>query len=153
MQVEEKIKELTQAALDESHFVVEVIYKKQKPKSKLIVYLDGDQGVSIEVCAEVSRHLSAQLDEIDLIEEEFNLEVSSPGVDRPLINARQFVQHTGRTLQIKTLEGETLEGKLLESNAEGIQIEVVKNEKTKKTEVHSILHLAIIEAKVLVSFK
>lgn len=151
MQVEEKIKELAETTLDESHFVVEVIYKKQKPKSKLIVYLDGDQGVSIDVCAEVSRHLSEQLDEIDLIEGEFNLEVSSPGVDKPLVNARQFVQHLGRTLQIKTLEGQTLEGKLIETNAEGIQIEITQ--KTKKTEVHSISHITIKEAKVLVSFK
>ncbi len=153
MQVEENIKQLAEIALGESHFVVEVIYKKQKPKSKLIVYLDGDQGVSIEVCAEVSRYLSEQLDELDLIEGEFNLEVSSPGVDKPLLNVRQFAQHTGRTLQIKTLEGQTLEGKLIEGNAEGIQIEVIDNLKTKKTIVQHIAHTTIKEAKVLVSFK
>jgi ribosome maturation factor RimP len=153
MDIEKKIHQILNSIIDEHNFVVEVIYKDKKPKSKLSVYLDGDKGVSIDICAEVSRQLSEELDTLDLINGEFDLEVSSPGADKPLIHQRQFTQHINRTLSVTSLDGQTQEGILKENNQENITLEVIKNKKSKVAETLTIPHAQIKEAKVLISFK
>lgn len=153
MDIKEQIHQILDNIIDEHHFVVEIIYQNKKPKSKLIIYLDGDQGVSIDVCADVSRKLSEELDNLDLIEGEFNLEVSSPGADKPLTHQRQFAQHTGRTLSVQLQNGEYQEGVLKEANEENLLLEVFKNKKSKVAEILTIPQAQVKEAKVLISFK
>lgn len=71
----------------------------------LRVYIDGPQGIGMEDCATVSRQLNAVLDVEDTIKSAYLLEVSSPGVDRPLFTAEHFSAQIGEQIKVKMLEG------------------------------------------------
>ncbi len=76
--------------------------------SLLRIYIEREEGVTIEDCEKLSRHVSALLDVEDPIAGEYTLEVSSPGVDRPLFTAKQYEQYVGSEVTIKlrqALEG------------------------------------------------
>lgn len=68
----------------------------------LRLFIDRAEGVGVDVCAEVSRDLSAELDVADIIDHAYTLEVSSPGLDRPLKTARDFRRYVGRSAKVKT---------------------------------------------------
>jgi len=82
---------------------------KREPGGLLLrVYIDKEGGVTLDDCARISRQLSVQLDVEDPIEERYTLEVSSPGLDRPLFSDRDFTRFTGRKVRLSThvpLEG------------------------------------------------
>ncbi len=69
--------------------------------SVLRLYIDHENGIDVDNCAEVSRQVSAILDVEDPISTEYNLEVSSPGVDRPLFSKAHFEQVVGETVDVK----------------------------------------------------
>ena len=69
--------------------------------SVLRVYIDNEKGIFIDDCADVSRQVSAVLDVEDPISTEYTLEVSSPGVDRPLFNAAQYALYIGETVKVQ----------------------------------------------------
>ncbi|MBL4678882.1 MAG: ribosome assembly cofactor RimP [Mucilaginibacter sp.] len=144
--VEEKIAELPHV------FLVDV---KMHSNGKLIILVDGDNGVGIADCAAISRHVGFHLEEENVIENAYNLEVSSPGIDAPLKLKRQFTKNIGRSLSIKMDDGTKREGKLLAAGDEAIQIEETIKQKGKKAEiVESTIPLdKITETKVLISFK
>ncbi len=73
----------------------------QGRQSLLRIYIDKDDGVTLEDCERVSRQVSSVLDVEDLIKGEYTLEVSSPGMDRPLFSLAQFEQSIGERVQIK----------------------------------------------------
>ena len=89
---------------------------------KLTVNLDGDQGVTIEVCTGLNRAIGALLDEHPW-DSPVLLEVGSPGADTPFSMPRQYPQHIGRRLQVTTLLGEIHEGTLLEADENGFGLE------------------------------
>jgi ribosome maturation factor RimP len=70
----------------------------------LRVYIDGPLGINVDDCAAVSRQLSAILDVEDPIKGKYTLEVSSPGLDRPLVRREDFKRFTGETVRVKTHE-------------------------------------------------
>ncbi|HEX3032142.1 MAG TPA: ribosome maturation factor RimP [Bacillota bacterium] len=82
--------------------VVEVEFVKEGPNWYLRVFLDKEGGLDIEDCSLVSNRLSTLLDEEDPIPQAYMLEVSSPGLDRPLKTARDFIKYSGRTVRAKT---------------------------------------------------
>lgn len=67
----------------------------------LRVYIDKDDGIVLDDCAKVSRQVSALLDVEDVIDVAYLLEVSSPGMDRPLFTAEQFAREVGQNVRIK----------------------------------------------------
>lgn len=69
----------------------------------LRVYVDGKEGrgVTLDACAQVSREIGALLDVEDLIKNHYQLEVSSPGVERPLFNASQYAKYIGSDVKVK----------------------------------------------------
>ena len=69
--------------------------------SLLRVYIEREEGVTIEDCEKVSRQVSALLDVEDPIAGEYTLEVSSPGVDRPLFSIEQYAQYVGSEVNLK----------------------------------------------------
>ncbi len=153
--VKERIEELLEEKLKGSdQFVLEV---KELPKARIQVFLDSDSQLTIARCAEISRYLEAHLEEEGLVPEHYNLEVSSPGVDRPLQLKRQYVKNKGRKLEIKTKTGETKKGILKDVKEEGIVLEKEKKEKKKTKEQtgteEQIDFDQIERAKVLISFK
>lgn len=69
--------------------------------SILRLYIDNEKGIFIEDCAEASRQVSAVMDVEDPISTEYTLEVSSPGVDRPLFTAEQYQAYIGETVKVQ----------------------------------------------------
>ena len=149
-----EIKKLAETHLkDASHFVVEVIVSLRNNPKKLLVILDGDKGITIDDCAELSRDLSNALDETNLVDGAFVLEVSTPGLDQPLKNRRQYVKNIGRNVKVKTKDS-TEEGTLsqvLESKIELLQ--QVGTGKKKEEKTVEISFENIDKTFVLVSFK
>ena len=89
--------------------IYNVIYKKEGPGWVLRVFLDKPMGaeseyVSIEECEQATKYLSDKLDELDIIDRSYNLEVSSPGLDRELIRESDFVRFAGREVEVKTYQ-------------------------------------------------
>jgi ribosome maturation factor RimP len=77
-----------------------VEYAPSTGSAMLRLYIDKEAGVGIEDCEAVSREVSALLDVNDPIASEYTLEVSSPGIDRPLFGAAQFARHVGDEAKI-----------------------------------------------------
>ena len=145
---EEKIAEIQRPDL----FLVDV---KFLPNGKLTILVDGDHGVGIAECVQISRYVGFKLEEENTIEQAYNLEVSSPGIDYPLSSARQYAKNVGRTLSIKMADGTKREAKLTGMTEDAIIVEEQKKEKGKKAELmESVIPLNnITETKVVISFK
>lgn len=156
MNIETRVAQLVDEKLAElpGVFVVDI---KMLPNHKLIILVDGDNGIGVGDCAKISRYVGFKLEEENVIEEAYNLEVSSPGVDFPLTMVRQYAKNIGRDLSVKMLDGVKREGELLSVNEESITInEIIKaGLKGRKAEVlEALIPLdQITEAKVLISFK
>lgn len=89
--------------------IYNVEYRKEGPEWKLRVYLDKPEDsetefVNIEECEEVNRYLSDKLDEIELIDRKYTIEVSSPGMDRELIHDKDFQRFAGRVVEVRLYE-------------------------------------------------
>lgn len=154
MGLEQQISTLAEGKLtNSSHFIVDVVVSARKGPKKVLVIIDGDEGVNIDDCANVSRELSKDFDELALFEDSFLLEVSTPGVDHPLKMKRQYHKHIGRKLRL-TIGEKTVEGKLEAVGEEEITLlEESGTGKKKQTNSTSINFSQIEKAFVLVSFK
>lgn len=154
MQVEKRVAALVEEKIADRPelFLVEV---KMLPNNKLIIHVDGDEGISIQDCVAISRHVGFHLEEENTIEQAYNLEVSSPGVGEPLKLIRQYNKNIGRTVSIKLKEGLKKEGKLLAVTENNLLIEESVKEKGKKAVAiqTDVPFNDILETTVLVSFK
>ncbi|MGB3006412.1 MAG: ribosome maturation factor [Chitinophagaceae bacterium] len=113
-------------------FLVEV---KIKPINNIKVFIDGNQGVSIEKLVQYNRRLYKQLEEENMFPNgDFSLEVSSPGLDEPLKLNRQYLKNIGRFVEVTDLEGLKKEGKLISADEKEIVIES-QTGKGKKLEI------------------
>ena len=117
MNIDKKITKLVEVKLAElarpDLFLVDV---KMHGNGKLMILVDGDNGVGIADCAAISRYVGFKLEEENVIETAYNLEVSSPGIDFPLSSQRQYNKNIGRDLAIKMADGAKREGKLSSVN-------------------------------------
>jgi len=146
--VEEKIAEIARPDL----FLVDI---KFHANGKLIILVDGDNGIGIAECVQISRYVGFKLEEENTIETAYNLEVSSPGVDFPLTMPRQYAKNVGRQLALKMADGTKKEVLLTGMSEDAIIVEEKTKEKGKKAElVESVIPInQITETKVLISFK
>ena len=96
----------------------------------LRVYIDSPAGVTVDNCADVSRQLSALLDVEDPLPGHYTLEVSSPGLDRPLVKPDDFRRFVGETIKVKMHEPilgrENFAGRLVEVATDHVVVEVDK---------------------------
>jgi ribosome maturation factor RimP len=125
-----------------------------KPTNNIKVYIDGDQGVSIERLVRYNRQLYRQLEEAGMFPGgDFSLELSSPGLDEPLRMHRQYKKNIGRNVEVTLEEGSKKEGRLLEVNEEGVVVEETKG-KGKKQELikHEIPFSTIKTTKIQIKF-
>lgn len=83
--------------------LVDVEYVKER-EWYLRVFIDKESGIEIDDCQWLSEQLEAKLDAGDLIKDHYYLEVSSPGLDRPLKKDRDFIRHAGDKIEVKTYE-------------------------------------------------
>lgn len=124
------------------------------PSRKVEVYLDGDQGLDLQACRQFSRFLEEKLDTTGILGEDYTLEVSSPGANRPLKLPRQYPKHKGRTLAIELMDDSHLEGVLQEVLDEGILLEVTSGKGKKKVvEARFCPFASIVKATVKIAFK
>lgn len=138
---------------DQAHFIVDVIASFKGAVGKVLVIVDGDKGIGIDDCADLSRDLSKVLDDSNLISGAFNLEVSTPGLDQPLKLKRQYVKNIGRNVRVRQPE-QTDEGKLTAVNESSIQLtQLVGSGKKKEEKIIEIPFDKIDKTIVLVSFK
>jgi ribosome maturation factor RimP len=155
MDIKENIRRIVEDIIpDNQIFIVDVLVSGHKGTRKVLVLLDADEGLDIDVCSSISRQLSARLDENDILEGSYVLEVSSPGLDHPLVFTRQYRKNIGRTLKILLSDNNTITGELLEVTDEGIKINVEIREKKMKprNEALDIRFTDIKKTNVLVSF-
>ena len=154
MQVENRVIELVEEKIADRPdlFIVSVRFLNN---GVLEILLDGDNGIAIEDCVQVSRHVGYHLEEENVIDRAYRLEVSSPGIDSPLLLNRQYEKNVGRDVKVKLLDGTKKEGQLLSVSDSAISIEEKVKEKGKKAVlVQTEIPLdQIKETKVLISFK
>ena len=132
-------------------FVVEV---RIKPTNNIKIYIDGDQGVSVDKLVSYNRKLYRQLEEEGLFPNgDFSLELSSPGLDEPLKLHRQYVKNIGRPVEVTLIDGAKKEGVLQVVGDTQIELTETKG-KGKKMETHThVIALSEIKAtKIQIKF-
>ena len=119
MDFNKRVHELLNQALTEQHnlFLVDLSIDSD---SHIRVVLDGDAGVTLEQCMQVSRHIEHNFDRE---EHDFSLEVGSAGASAPLLQPRQYKKHKGRILKIITNSDEELKGTLTASDNQMIALQ------------------------------
>jgi len=118
------------------YFVVDI---KIKPTNNIKVFVDADNGASIDKLVSLNRQLYPLLEAAGLFPaDDFSLEVSSPGLDEPLKSPRQFQKNVGRKVEVMLLNGTVLEGKLLTFNDTELVLEetVGKKKEVKQTNIN-----------------
>jgi ribosome maturation factor RimP len=109
-----------------------------KPTNNFKVFLDADNGLSIEKCVKINRFLYKMIEEQGWYPDgNFSLEVSSPGIDEPLKLIRQYIKNIGRKVEVTLLDETKKEGKLLKADEQKISIEE-KTGKNKKAVIAEI---------------
>ncbi|PAE43360.1 ribosome maturation factor RimP [Bacillus sp. 7884-1] len=138
--VTEVVEELAQPIIQELGLeLVEIEFVKEGKNWFLRVYIDKENGVDIEDCGNVSERLSEKLDELDPITQNYFLEVSSPGAERPLKKAKDYEKAIGKNVFIKTYEpidGEKgFEGELLYYDGQTVKVEMKIKTRKKVIEI------------------
>ena len=147
---------MAEASLPDSDlFLVDVTVSDSAVRPKVTVLADGEQGITIDQCATLSRRISKKIEEKYGEELSYTIEVSSPGVDFPLTQPKQFTRNIGRNLKLKLQDGSEKTGKLDEVTETGINLtEEVKQKGKKATyEPVQIPFGEIVKANVVISFK
>ena len=152
--LKDRVEELLNEAFAEREDLF-LIDMKVTPDNRINVVIDGDKGVSLKDCIEVSRKVEHNLDRE---EQDFSLEVGSPGATEPLTHQRQYRKNVGRKLKVKLAE-ETLEGTLVNTDDTNIVLQwkarepkpVGKGKVTVQKE-RTVAIEDIVEAKVMITF-
>jgi ribosome maturation factor RimP len=149
-----KIEELVKEKLDEKAFLVDV---EVNASNVIKVFIDSFDGLTIDRCVEISRHLENSLDRE---KEDFELQVSSPGLTESFRVKEQYLKNAGREVEIVTADGTKRTGILKEVEPEFVLLETSAREKVeghKKKQLvvkkHQIDYCDIKSVKVVVSFK
>ncbi len=151
----DKVNQLVEKVLEskEDLFLIDL---KIDSSNKIIIILDGDNGVNLQDCIEVSRAVEVELDRE---EQDFSLEVASAGVSSPLKLVRQFKKNLNRNLKVKKTDNEVIEAQLTAVSDENITLEWKAREpkkigKGKETveKKEQLSYSEIKEATVIISF-
>lgn len=145
------IAQITETLLenDPGYFLVDI---KITAGNHIRLFVDGDNGISIDKCVSVSRLLYKQLEESSLFPDgNFSLEVSSPGLDEPLKLFRQYKKNIGRNVEVVLTDGTRIEGKLTAVEEHQIEVEEFMGRK-KEVKKHIVLFQTIKTTKIQVVF-
>lgn len=149
--IEERLANIFAEPENQDLFLVDIAYNANN--NKLEIFLEGDEGLSIGRCARINRNLQELIDEHLWFGEKYTLDVSSPGIGKPLILLRQYRKNIGRTLEIWKHEGKPVQGELLDAKETEIQIQFeIGKKKNKETVQETIPFENIKRAIVKVSF-
>lgn len=125
-----------------------LVNMKITPDNRIFVDLDGDNGITIDDCIEVSRAIENSLNRD---EEDFELNVSSAGADSPLKMPRQYRRHVGRELSVEPFEGKPVEGRLTEAGDSQFTIKTKGSKKEEPQEL-TFAYEDVKTAKVVIRF-
>lgn len=143
----ENIREIAQQVAEQNNlFLIDLIVRGSESSRVIEVFIDGEINITADECALVSREISKQIDEKELLKS-YRLDVSSPGVDRPLIYLKQYPKHLNRLFEVEynaSGESSIFKGRLISVEDEVLTFQSNKEIKIKFSD--------IIKAKVLVSF-
>lgn len=143
---EQLIKDLTLQHLEGTdRFVVSIAVK---PDNRIRIFIDSDTRVLIEHCIELSKFIESQLDRDA---DDFELNVSSSGLDQPYKLSRQYVKNIGREVSVLLKNNSKVEGILMEADEEGFSIkETTKIKKIITETIHRFLYNEIKETKEII---
>jgi len=152
-----KITELLQPYLNDGRlYIIDVqVVGRQGGRIKVTILVDSDTGIQIDECADISRRLGLQMDESNFFgESPFILEVSSPGVDYPLMFPRQYVRNIGRNLSVTLIDSTIYKGQLesVDEDAITLLIEPEKKSKSKKKKEADLSVKVPVSGPVVVPF-
>jgi ribosome maturation factor RimP len=124
---------------------------------KIEVFVDADSSMDFAKCQRISRFLEAKLDETGWYGDDYILEVSSPGITRPLKFSRQYKKNIGRIIKVKMIEKDEIQGKIIESNEDSVTIEFevkykVGKKNVKETKQEIIPFSNVEKAVIQISF-
>ena len=146
--VEKKVNELLMEL--PGYFLVEI---SVKPTNNIKVFIDADQGATIDQLSKINRALYKWVEENLFPNGDFSIEVSSPGLEEPLKLDRQYLKNSGRMVEIVLKNGLKKEGKLISVSENEIMIEEERGKGKKKEMIqHIILKEEIKTTKVQVKF-
>ncbi|MCK9426402.1 MAG: ribosome maturation factor RimP [Ignavibacteriaceae bacterium] len=148
--LEKKIVNITKEVTDQNGLLlVDFLFRGFHNSTVIEVYIDGEKSVSVDDCAKISREINEKIEAENLIESAYRLEVSSPGVDKPLKFIQQFIKHINRSFELQLAEEQGIikkvTGKLLRIEGETLVFLVQKEEV-------SVPYNTIKKAKVIISF-
>ena len=107
--------------------ILEIEYRRESAGWVLRIFLDGERGISVEDCAQVSRIVGDLLDVADVIQPSYNLEISSPGIDRPLRRLEHFQKYIGDIIEVRTISAiqnrRNFKGELKGASSDDVLIE------------------------------
>ena len=153
MNFRSKVETLLEASLEEEKTLFLISLKIGNDNSIRII-LDGDQGVTLKDCMNVSRAIEHNLDREEY---DFSLEVASAGVGSPLLNSRQFIKNIGRKLQVDLEDKNPIEGTLTTADDQAFTLEWKQREpkpvgkgKVTVTKQRTLSYAHINTAKVLI---
>lgn len=144
-------KEIAAYFLDKDLFLVDI---KVLPTGKIEVYADGKTNITIDECAQLSRHIHNYLEENSLMTDNLSLDVSSPGMDEPLKVAQQFQKQLNKNVDVVLKNGLKITGELLSADDNQIVVkEIIKIKKTETIEEHTYSFEEIKSVKKHFNFK
>jgi ribosome maturation factor RimP len=139
---------------DKDLFIVGINVSDSAVKQKVTIIADGDNGISIDQCATLSRRLGRRIEEAYGEEVSYTLEVTSPGADQPLLYPRQYKRHVGRKLKIVMQDGSEKTGTLEDVSETGITLlEEIKDKKKITTTPVQLNFTDIAKSNIVISFK
>ncbi len=146
--IEKRTEELVTPIIEENSFeLVDVEYVKEGADYYLRVYADKEGGINIDDCVLISRALEVKLDEEDFIDTAYILEVSSPGLGRPLKKEKDFKRSIGKNIDIKlykALDGvKEFTGVLKSYDEENVDIEIDDEVKTFSRKDIALIRLSL----------
>jgi len=144
----EVIRIIEQTVAENNYLLIETVFRGQSNSLVIEIFIDGDEDLLVDQCADVSRKIISEIEKQDLIKKKYRLDVSSPGVDRPLKYLRQYKKHINRNIKI---EFANEAGVLLKKQAKLIRVEEENLVFFDKEEL-TVKFNSIKNAKVLISF-
>jgi ribosome maturation factor RimP len=141
----EKIQEITSSF---GFLLIDTVIRGDNNLRIVEVYIDSEKGVTVDDCSKISREINQLFDKEDLIGSNYRLDVSSPGVDRPLKFLAQYLKHISRKFEVEYLdkeENKKITAALIRINGDLLFFQ-------SKTSELKINYKDIIKAKILISF-
>ena len=148
MALKDQISELVTPAVSDHGFYLEDVHVATPGSHRIVTCIvDGDASLNLDQVTTVSRVISELLDEaVFMGEAPFTLEVTSPGVDRPLTEPRHFAKNVDRLLKIIKLDGSEVTGRILSNTDHDVTLTVtVKKETIEQTVSLSDIKRAVVE--------